>query len=274
MEQQDFLTNLHYVPIFIVIFIPCICIITYVTAVTLDHVEAGFPYISDTATFPPESCIFAQLMNMLAILLLAMVYIKYCHLKECSALFSLKSSLPKWNYWSVVVGVTAIFGMTVIANFQETAALSVHFVGALLFFGGGTIYFWLQALCTFYLHPLGYSTRLTHIRTVLSIVATLTFITALTTGILSRIIFKGTNPQKWHKKDGGFELHLISSVTEWICAGAFVLYIFTFTGEFKDIKISHPKAVYMVNRTRLNDEALSESQNATLHQEQDSPRVS
>lgn len=33
-------------------------------AVWLGHVQAGFPYISDAATYAPESCIFAQLINM------------------------------------------------------------------------------------------------------------------------------------------------------------------------------------------------------------------
>lgn len=34
----------------------------------LGHVEAGFPYISDTATYAPESCIFSQFINMFAML--------------------------------------------------------------------------------------------------------------------------------------------------------------------------------------------------------------
>lgn len=29
----------------------------------LGHVEPDFPYISDAATYSPESCVFGQLMN-------------------------------------------------------------------------------------------------------------------------------------------------------------------------------------------------------------------
>lgn len=43
-------------------------IFSYIMAVILGHVEAGFPYISDTATSAPESCIFAQFVNMTATL--------------------------------------------------------------------------------------------------------------------------------------------------------------------------------------------------------------
>lgn len=41
---------------------------SYIIAVMLGHVEAGFPYISDTATYAPESCIFSQFINMFAML--------------------------------------------------------------------------------------------------------------------------------------------------------------------------------------------------------------
>lgn len=41
---------------------------SYIIAVLLGHVEAEFPYISDAATYAPESCIFAQFINMIAML--------------------------------------------------------------------------------------------------------------------------------------------------------------------------------------------------------------
>jgi hypothetical protein len=36
----------------------------YSIAVGNDHVEPGFPYISDTGTRSPESCVFGQLLNI------------------------------------------------------------------------------------------------------------------------------------------------------------------------------------------------------------------
>jgi len=66
------------------------------------------------------------------------------------------------------------------------------------------------------------------------------------------LIFKiypvGTNPRKWHKEDGGWELHVVSTITEWLCAIAFCTYILTFTEEFRDIRIIPPKVI-LVNNT-------------------------
>lgn len=36
----------------------------YIIAVCNDHVEAAFPYISDTGSLSPESCIFGELINL------------------------------------------------------------------------------------------------------------------------------------------------------------------------------------------------------------------
>lgn len=40
----------------------------YVIAISLNHVEVQFPYISDTGTHVPESNIFAQSLNMVSAL--------------------------------------------------------------------------------------------------------------------------------------------------------------------------------------------------------------
>lgn len=40
----------------------------YTISVQWDHVVPGFPYISETGTLSPESCIFAQCLNIAALL--------------------------------------------------------------------------------------------------------------------------------------------------------------------------------------------------------------
>ncbi|XP_052697001.1 DNA damage-regulated autophagy modulator protein 2-like [Crassostrea angulata] len=59
--------RLHLFPLFIVIYVPVSFCITYIIAVANKHVEPGFPYISDTGTLPPESCVFGQLLNIGAV---------------------------------------------------------------------------------------------------------------------------------------------------------------------------------------------------------------
>ncbi|XP_026831106.1 uncharacterized protein LOC113563580 [Ooceraea biroi] len=243
METQEFLANLHYLPIAVFFSLPTVFILTYVIAVLLGHVEAGFPYISDAATYAPESCIFSQVVNLIAILMCFTIYIRYSQVKECTNAFSSPACLPKWNHWALIFGLISSAGLSIVANFQETSVIVVHLIGALLCFGSGTAYFWTQAACSFYLHPSGCSLRLAHLRMALSTFCTVCFFVILITGVLARLAYKGTNPRKWYKEDGGWELHVASTITEWLCAMAFCAYILTFTEEFRDIRISPPKVI-------------------------------
>ncbi|XP_066583529.1 DNA damage-regulated autophagy modulator protein 2-like isoform X2 [Prorops nasuta] len=233
----------------------------------LGHVEAGFPYISDTATYAPESCIFAQFVNIIAAIMCFVIYIRYSHIKELSSLYRVPAALLKWNRWALVLGMTSTLGLSMVANFQETSVIVVHLIGAMLCFGGGTAYFWTQAICSFYLHPFGCSLKLAHIRTAISTFCSVCFVVGLSTGIFARMAFKGVNPRKWYKEDGGWGLHVISTVTEWICAIAFCLYILTFTDDFKDIRLLHPK----VTCNSVQVTSLNETGDATENEEERRP---
>lgn len=46
---------------------------------------------------------------------------------------------------------------------------------------------------------------------------------------------------KWLRDDGGWEMHMVSSATEWLCAIAICIYILSFTYEFREIQLSYPK---------------------------------
>ena len=62
--------------------------ITTAVQVSQGHVDSLWPYISDTGTTPPESCIFGQLLNLGAALLTLTFYIRYKQATSvCSLLF-------------------------------------------------------------------------------------------------------------------------------------------------------------------------------------------
>lgn len=42
------------------------------------------------------------------------------------------------------MGLISSFGLSIVANFQETNVFIVHIIGAFMCFGAGTIYFWIQ----------------------------------------------------------------------------------------------------------------------------------
>lgn len=73
-----------------------------------------------------------------------MIYIRYSQVKECTSTFGSPASLPKWNHWALIFGLTSTAGLSIVANFQETSVIVVHLIGAVLCFGGGTAYFWTQ----------------------------------------------------------------------------------------------------------------------------------
>lgn len=51
----------------------------------------------------------------------------------------------------------------------------------------------------------------------------------------------GTELTKWSREDGGFDLHVLSSVTEWICASCIMIYLLLFIWDFEEISLSEPE---------------------------------
>lgn len=86
------------------------------------------------------------------------VYLRYRQIAELYRSHSARSNVNRANKASVIVGFISAAGMSLVANFQETNVISVHLVGALLAFGGATIYLWLQVGRFFFItsHDVGY----------------------------------------------------------------------------------------------------------------------
>lgn len=49
-----------------------------------------------------------------------------------------------WNTAAKWCGAIACLGMSIVANFQETSVVAMHFIGALGAFGVGSVYFIIQ----------------------------------------------------------------------------------------------------------------------------------
>ncbi|XP_067000461.2 DNA damage-regulated autophagy modulator protein 2 [Anabrus simplex] len=229
--------KLHIFPITVFVLFPTTFLATYVVAVLLKHVEADFPYISDTGTYSPESCVFGQLMNFGTMLLTLVIYVRFRQVNEYYSSYSLSSQVLKLNRLGVWFGLVSCLGLSFVANFQETNVLTVHLAGAFLCFGFGTVYFWIQAVCSYHMHPLANSISVAHLRLALAMICTVFFILLSITGVISHIQYKGTNPRKWYPEDGGWELHVVSTASEWVVAIAFCIYILSFSQEFRSISI-------------------------------------
>lgn len=92
-------------------------------AIVLGHVEVEFPYISDTGTHTPESCIFSQMLNIVSFLVALTIYVRYKHVEQYyrdSNLTIESESILKLNRRALFVGMASSFGLSIVANFQET----------------------------------------------------------------------------------------------------------------------------------------------------------
>ncbi|XP_011308511.1 DNA damage-regulated autophagy modulator protein 1 [Fopius arisanus] len=250
MEKPDDFVNLHYLSIFMFLALPITALISYIIAVSLGHVEPGFPYISDVGAIAPESCIFSQLMNMMTILMAVVVYVRYAQVKETIAI----SQMP--NYWNVFnkftlgVGLTATVGVSLLANFQVTLVFSVHLVGAVFAFVGSGFYLWLETIISYKMQPFGPSIPIIILRLAVSIGFTVCIFGVFIIPIFALKAFHGKNTLLWRSEDGGWGLHVTSAVCEWFCLISFSIYILTFTNEFRGIQLSCPKVILKTDYIR------------------------
>ncbi|XP_015912317.1 DNA damage-regulated autophagy modulator protein 2 [Parasteatoda tepidariorum] len=256
------LTKIHVLPICIFILIPSSFIITYCIAVYLKHVSFEFPYISDTGTYVPESCIFSQAVNLIAFLMAAFIYVRYKHVEQHyrDHLSSDYSVVLKLNQTALIVGWMGCFGASIIANFQETSVIIVHMSGALLAFGCSAIYSWLQTVISHYVCPFLNSTFVARLRVFLSLILTASFVTTLVAGVIARKNFHGKDATKWHPEDGGFRAHIISTAAEWIVVISFDCFILTFAKEMQKISISSPQVLFCSNDVILESTEFYNSQ--------------
>lgn len=229
--------RLDVLPLAVFILFPATFLATYIIAVLLGHVEPDFPYISDTGTYSPESCIFGQLLNVGTLLLGLVIYVRYRQVAEYYSSYSLSPAVLSLNKMGVWFGLLSCLGLSFVANFQETNVITVHLTGAFLCFGFGTVYFWIHAVCSYHMQPLANSLQLAHLRLALAVICTVFFILLSITGVLSHIQFRGSNPRKWYPNDGGWQLHVISTASEWVVAVAFCIYILSFAREFRNISL-------------------------------------
>ncbi|XP_006804796.1 transmembrane protein 150C [Neolamprologus brichardi] len=99
------------------------------------------PYISIAGNFPPASCVFSEVMNLAAFVGFFIAVFRYLQLKG-------KIDKPWLNFSSLVVFSISSFGMTIVGNFQLFTEENIHNIGALMVFGLGTLFCWLQSYIT------------------------------------------------------------------------------------------------------------------------------
>ena len=125
------------------------------------------------------------------------------------------------------------FGLSMVANFREMELFKVHMVGAVMAFGFGTAYCWLQTIMSFRMVPLVNTKEMAFFRLFLSCLMTVTFATSSICGPLAMKSFHGKDPTNWKPDDGAFGLHLVSTVCEWTSAMALDFFVLSYVRELQ-----------------------------------------
>lgn len=232
-------------------YLPVAFFITYGMSVHYKHVKPLFPYISDTGTIPPESCLFAQFLNIYAALTGWCMYLRYKQVRLYYFYILSQGIVPQsdrhrsihrklvFNKVCLFVGIVTALGISVVGNFQEDHVISVHLLGAMMAFGGAGLYCWMQAVISYKMSRLpnsGPGSRLA--RVILSTVHVISLITMLLATKLSLDKFPGElkDIKKWSSSQPGYTEHLVATFAEWVMAFVSSGYFLTFVFELKPLR--------------------------------------
>nr|XP_031827325.1 DNA damage-regulated autophagy modulator protein 2-like isoform X2 [Nomia melanderi] len=222
--------KLHVLPLSLFILIPVTFLITYTISVQWDHVVPGFPYISETGTLSPESCIFAQFLNIATLLLACCVYIRHRQVSQ----WQLERGSDLVSKKIVVVtawcGALACFGLDILANFQEARVVAAHMIGAMTCFTAGTVYFCLQTYLSHKMVPAVNGPVIVYVRAGLSMLTLILTVATIVPGYISMLEFQ----------DGGWGWHVASAISEWALAIVYCAFLVTFVPEFRLINFEDP----------------------------------
>jgi hypothetical protein len=216
----------------------------------------------------PESCIFSQFVNASAYLFAFTIYIRYKQIEQYYrdhlALESAK--ILKVNYAALVIGFVSCLGLSIVANFQEMNMRPIHWVGAIVCFSCGLMYCGLQTWMSYRMHPLVNTRAVAHYRLALTCIMFCSFVTALVLGPIAISHFHGPDRSRWRPEDGGYYMHMIAAINEWITAFCLNFFLLSYTREMLKISVSSPKIFIVVDRVSLMNDR-SDNENALYQNE-------
>ncbi|KAM9299056.1 modulator of macroautophagy TMEM150B [Gastrophryne carolinensis] len=169
------------------------------------NVTEEFPYISTCGSYPPQSCIFGQVLNIGAMLAVWICIIRFQQIRD----YGYHSHL---NSASLAMGLLCALGTSIVGNFQQSNQLPTHLVGAFLAFVIGNVFFWMHTVLTYRVHPRHGGLWIGPIRFILSL--------AITVLIVSMIAF------------AAFKMRSEAAICEWILAVLLFVMFGLFSVEF------------------------------------------
>ncbi|XP_013384682.1 DNA damage-regulated autophagy modulator protein 1 [Lingula anatina] len=232
--------GLGFLPISLGVLATATFVSTYIISVVRNDVEVFFPYISDTGTNAPESCIFGQFLNLSAFLSLATMYVRYKLVK--GFISDEYRGIDILNKVAAGFGILTSLGLSMVANFQETKVEVVHFLGAGLVFGGGVVYSLLHCAISYKMYPQFNGVYICRWRLALSLFSLISMVVTFIAASISRVEWNAMpdHPDSrvhWKPTDWGYAPHVVSTIAEWCMSIAFLLYFFTYIRDFQKVDL-------------------------------------
>ena len=183
----------HHLIILMVLSMVLSIFVGYAISVGNNDVEALFPYISDTGTKPPGSCVFGLLLNIGGMFAFIIMYLRHSQYEKFHAGDNRK--LYVVNDVTMFLGFIAALGTLIVANFQETNVISMHILGALMTFVIGVIYCWFQNYLSY---NAAASRCILYTRFALTTISTLMFVTTIIGTSEASKMLAEKNLNSWH----------------------------------------------------------------------------
>ncbi|KAL3276575.1 hypothetical protein HHI36_011948 [Cryptolaemus montrouzieri] len=182
------------------------------------------------------------MLNLGALLMAMVGYVRYLQLRDLIENNELPGNIERLNKISLITGVLAALGISIVGNFQEYNALPVHLTGAILAFGVGGVYASIQTYISFKIHPILGNKVVNWVRVILSASTFLFFFSTM--GFAAAAYEASDNVDqivaKWKHGEPGWELHFVSTASEWILAFSLISFLTTYTHEFKSLSWTSP----------------------------------
>lgn len=225
-----------FIPIILVLNTGTCFIVSYFIAYGDGHIFPIWPYISDTGARSPESCYFGQLLNMSAMLAIIFGFLRYQMLESYfEQALIISTRLRVINAIAFIMMVMAGFGMSMVANFQETHVGVLHYTGAALTFGMGGLYILAESYLAVRVQPVFTSHAVPSVRAILGVTSLLSIIMTVVGSQISYSIWDGSTDNEefhWSSDDPGYAWHLVATGCEWFSGICFLTFFLTMIPEF------------------------------------------
>ncbi|XP_045136265.1 DNA damage-regulated autophagy modulator protein 2-like isoform X3 [Portunus trituberculatus] len=169
-------------------------------------------------------------------------------------------------------GLLSAFGLFLVGNFQSTSIITIHLIGAVLAFGIGTIYLWMQSVMSLNLSPRVNGRAVMVVRFVCSVMATLFLLITIVFSVLHDMANEGKDnsylPESsdWWRREGRekWSYHILATSNEWLLSFTYVIMLLTLVPEFKRLSFHGVKIEYDRDRRQVRETDLPRSTDAIV----------